>query len=110
MPIQLNYTDPDSGQNTGVSYWFVMEVDIIRADLVLANNIIKFQIGAYNNLAARNAGKSPFKYRVGLVTLGQLSLTGASTLATILSNLETFLLTWVDPLTNTTPFSGGTIV
>lgn len=98
MPIQLNFTDPDTGIMIGTSYWFIIEVDI---DRIL--NIVKLSFGAYNNLAAKNAGKRPFRFKDYTTSFTQLGISGTSTLNQLTNAIEVFAL--ADSF-----FAGGTQV
>lgn len=99
MPIQLNYTDPDSGLNISASYWFAT-----AANIDTLSQLVQYDLSGYLNLAAKNAGKQPFKKHIVIPTFGQLGLTGGSTLNQFAAAAYVFALA------NDLFFSGGTIV
>ncbi len=105
MPIQLNYTDSDTGINIPASYWFIISQDFDR----LAN-VARWMFGCYNSLASKNAGKNPFRYREIITTLTSLGITGTTTANQIIAAMETFALNQADPETGIKFFNGGVIV
>ncbi len=108
MPIQLNYTDPNTGQNSGTSYWFAQIANIDRI-----NNNVTFTMNGFFNLAAKNAGKLPFASKTIQATFAQLGLSGSTTLAQLGNALDNYALTYSEIITPTQTvvfFQGGTIV
>lgn len=107
MPIQLNYTDPNTGDTRTISYWFAQIATIDR----IANTIL-FTMNGYLSLAAKNANKVPFLSKNIQATFAQLGISGSTTLAQLGNLLDAFALTYTEQLgsTSTTFFSGGTIV
>lgn len=105
MPIQLNYTDQDTGIALGTSYWFIQTLHVDQIA-----NLITFEINGYNNIASKTAGKLPFKTKVIRTTFALLGITAASTLAQMLTAMYNFALTYSDPSFGAVFFTGGTIV
>lgn len=105
MPIQLNYTDSDTGINLGTSYWFVQVASI---DAI--SNTIIFTINGYLNIAAKNSGKNPFLSKSVIATFSQIGLSGTNTINQLVNAAYNYALTYNDPATNTIFFGGGTIV
>jgi len=109
MPIQLNYTDPDTGLIAGTSYWFaqLMQIDNI-------NNSVTFNLGGYVSLAAKNANKKPIAQKQISAAFSELGLSGSSTLAQMPTALYNFALTYNFPSIAGAGggvfFNGGSIV
>lgn len=99
MPIQLNYTDQNSGLNLTTSYWFIVDATF---DFLAGK--VQFDVSGYVTLALKTAGKKPFMNRSFVVDLVTLGLTGNSTFAQAATAAYTYALA------NDGFFSGGTIV
>lgn len=99
MPIQLNYTDPDSGNNIPVSYWIVKD-----AIFDYINSKVQVDIGGYVTLALKNAGKKSFLNKSYVLDFATLGVTGSSTN----TQMAIAAYTWI--LNNDTFFTGGSIV
>ena len=103
MPLQLNYTDSNTGLNLPTSYWFVQYANIDNV-----NNIITVTIGGYVNIAAKQAGHTQFLTKVMTLPFATLGLTAASTIAQLLTAIYTAALTYTE--TFIVFFNGATIV
>lgn len=108
MPIQLNYTDPNTGQNSTVSYWFAQIATIDRIA-----NAVTFTMNGFFNQASKNANKAPFLSKQIVATFAQLGVSGSTTMAQLGNLLDAFALTYselISPNQSVVFFSGGTIV
>lgn len=105
MPIQLAFTDNNTGLAIPATYWFIETCTIDQ----LTNNIY-FTINGYVSLAQKNAGKNPFLIKSISTTFALLGVTGASTLAQFLTAMYNFALTYNDPNNPGIFFQGATIV
>ena len=105
MPIQLNYTEPNTGLSASVSYWF-LQLGIFDT----VNQTVTFTLNGYLSLAAKNSGKAPFLNQTIPVSFAALGVTGASTINQIVTAAYNYALTYTDPLTGLKFFQGGVIV
>lgn len=108
MPIQMNYTDPNTGGNATASYWFGTLEHMDRY-----NSIVVIEYWGYWNQAARSQGKNPIqKYNV-IAKFSDLGITGSQTIAQMFAAMDTFALTYQEQngINNNPPFfQNGTIV
>ena len=107
MPIQVNFTDPQTNINVPASYWKISVYDI-NDDL----NTWDVTYAGFKDLASKNQGYGSFTraQRVFGKFSDLVGINNSSTWAQIKAAIDTFALNYTDPYTLTKPFNGGTIV